>query len=161
MSFFIVKPQELAENFENYVILDCRAELADHNWGKNEYLKEHIKSAHFVDGEGVLTGELGKHGGRHPFPDMEKFRKNMEDLGIRDDSKIAVYGLFAARAAFMLRLFGIKAGFISGDIKTLKNEGIPFNREIPEAQTGLISANIDLSRANFKTQTSQIIKTSF
>jgi len=139
MSSFIIKPQELAQNFENYVILDCRAQLADQSWGKNEYLKEHVKGAHFVDGESVLTGKLGKHGGRHPFPDMERFMKDMEDLGIDDNSKVAVYGLFGARAAFMLRLFGIEAGFISGDTETLKMAGIHFDDIIPDAQAGHIS----------------------
>lgn len=143
MSSFIIKPQELAENFKNYVILDCRAALADPSWGKIEYLKEHIKGAHFADGETILTGKISKHGGRHPFPDMEKFRKNMEALGISDDSNIAIYGLFGARAAFMLRLFGINAGFISGDIETLKKAGIPFDNLIPKKQIGLITGKIN------------------
>ena len=145
MSSFIIRPKELAENLEKYVILDCRAELADSNYGKKEYEKEHIKGASFVDGETVLTGKTDKHGGRHPFPDMEKFRKNMEYLGISDDSDVAVYGLFGARAVFMLRLFGIKAGFISGDIETLKNAGIPFNNVVPEVQKGLITGKINES----------------
>jgi len=145
MSSFIITPQELAENFEKYVILDCRAELSDQDWGKNEYLKEHIKGSHFVDGEKVLTGELGKHGGRHPFPDMEKFRKTIESLGVSTNSKVAIYGLFGARATFMLRLFGIKAGFISGDIKTLKVAGISFDTFIPKPEKGEISESINLN----------------
>jgi len=143
MSSFIIKPRKLAENFENYVILDCRAELSDQDWGEKEYLKGHIKGSHFVDGESILTGELGKHGGRHPFPDMDKFIKEMEILGISNDSKVAVYGLFGARAAFMLRLFGINAGFISGDIETLKKAGVLFDNFIPKAKNGIITGTIN------------------
>lgn len=148
MSSFIIKPQEFAENFKNYVVLDCSAELGDHNWGKSEYLKEHVKGAYFADGEEVLTGELDTHGGRHPFPDMEMFRKDMENFGIRDSSDVAVYGLFGARAVFMLRLFGIKAGFISGDIETLKKAGIPFDNLIPKKQIGLITGKINKKLLN-------------
>jgi len=67
----------------------------------------------------------------------------MEALGISDDSKIAVYGLFGARAAFMLRLFGIEAGFISGDIEVLKNSGISFDAYTPELKKGVISGTVD------------------
>jgi len=143
MSTFIIKPDFFKENFENYIVLDCRAELADHDFGKREYSKEHIKGAFFVDGEKVLTGKISEHGGRHPMPEMEEFRKTMESFGISDSSKVAIYGLFGARAAFMLRLFGIEAGFISGDLDVLKKSGIPFDAETPELKKGSISGKID------------------
>lgn len=139
MSTYIIRPEKLKDNFENYIILDCRAELSDHSFGKREYTKEHIKGAYFVDGEKVLTGEISEHGGRHPFPNMEMFINTMESFG----SKVAVYGLFGARAIFMLRLYGIDAGFISGDMQILKNLRIPFDSKTPELKKGTISGTID------------------
>ncbi|HSW59913.1 MAG TPA: rhodanese-like domain-containing protein [bacterium] len=136
MSGFILRPDELKKNFKNYIILDCRENMSD---------SEHISGSYFVDGESVLSGKKGLHGGRHPFPDMDEFVKKMEDLGVSDSSKAACFGDFGARAVFMLRLFGITASFISGDIETLKKAGIPFDNDnvAPVLKKGKITGKIN------------------
>ncbi|TDT46005.1 rhodanese-like domain-containing protein [Fonticella tunisiensis] len=42
---------------ENMVIIDCRFELGDPEYGRRVYEKSHIKNAVFVDLEKDLTGE--------------------------------------------------------------------------------------------------------
>lgn len=148
MTKFIITTSELLQNLSEYVILDCRAELGNPGWGHKEYLKEHISGSYFVDGENKLSDPISIHGGRHPLPDLEKLRKYMEKLGISDSSKVAAYGLYAGRTVFILRLFGIEAGLISGDFNFLKEKGLPVDSEIPVSKKGDIKgiATKDLIR---------------
>jgi len=136
MSGFIIRPDELKKNFKDYIILDCRENMSD---------CEHISGSYFVDGESMLSGKKGLHGGRHPFPDMAKFVKDMENLGISDNSKVACFGDFGARAVFMLRLFCIPASMISGNSETLKKAGIPFDNDnaAPALKKGKITGKIN------------------
>jgi len=135
MSGFILRSDELKKNFKDYIILDCRENPAD---------CKHIAGSYFVDGESVLTGKKGQHGGRHPFPNMDEFVSDMENLGISDSLKVACFGDFGARAAFMLRLFGITASFISGNSETLKRSGIPFDNDDPApVKKGKITGKIN------------------
>lgn len=145
MSGFILRASEFANNFDRFVVLDCRADLSDPRWGRSQYLQEHIKGSFFVDEKSVLTGKIEKHGGRHPFPDMKKFVTDMENFGISDSSKVACFGEFGARAAFMLRLLGIKASIVSGNSKTLKKAGISFDSVVPASKKGKIPSAIDES----------------
>lgn len=148
MTNYIISATELTKNFKDFIILDCRAELGNPGWGNAEYLKEHLSGSHFVDGETKLSDPVSVHGGRHPLPDLEILRNYMESFGISDNSKVAAYGLYAGRAVFILRLFGIEACLISGDFNFLKEKGIPVDSSIPVAKKGSITkkAILDLIR---------------
>lgn len=148
MTEYIISATELSNNFQDFIILDCRAELGNPGWGYKEYLKEHISGSHFVDGENKLSDTVTIHGGRHPLPDLEILRKYMEDLGISDNSKVAAYGLYAARTVFILRLFGIETSLISGDFNFLKEKGLPVDSSISVPEKGHMTkkAILDLIR---------------
>lgn len=148
MTKYIITAKELLDNIDSFTILDCRAELGNPGWGNKEYLKEHISGSHFVDGENKLSDPVTIHGGRHPLPDLEILRKYMESLGISNNSKVAAYGLYAARTVFILRLFGIEAGLISGDFNFLKEKGLPVDSGVPVPEKGNMTkkATIDLIR---------------
>lgn len=143
MTKFILRVEELQKNFKDYTALDCRGNFAGPNLGHLAYLKEHVSGSFFVDGETVLSGIKGVHGGRHPLPDMEKFREEMENLGISDNSKVVCYGEFGARALFMLRLLGIEASIVSVEIEILKKAGIPFDNAVPVAKKGQITGKVN------------------
>ena len=148
MTEYIISATELSNNFKDFIILDCRAELGNPGWGYKEYLKEHISGSHFVDGENKLSDTVTIHGGRHPLPNLEKLRKYMESLGISDNSEVAAYGLYAGRIVFILRLFGIEAGLISGDFNFLKEKGLPVDSGVPVPEKGHMTkkAILDLIR---------------
>ncbi|MGI6393769.1 MAG: sulfurtransferase [bacterium] len=143
MSKFILRIEEFKKNFKDYIVLDCRGSFSGSNLSQSAYLEEHVSGSHFVDGETVLSGIKGVHGGRHPLPDMEKFREKMENLGISDNSKVVCYGEFGARALFMLRLLGVEASIVSVGIEILKKTGIPFDSAVPVAKKGKIRGKVN------------------
>lgn len=111
----------LIENINNddLIILDARAELNDSNAGFEQYKKGHIKRAQYVDLDNVMTGEIGQHGGRHPLPTMNKFKNQMEDLGINNDSTIIVYDngdlAMAGRLWWLLKYAGLEKVYVLED----------------------------------------------
>lgn len=102
----------LIENMsdENLIILDATASLSDPLEGERLYNQAHIKGSHFVSLEDVSTGSLGKHGGRHPLPDLKNFIEDMKELGLNNSSKIVIYDdgsiAMAARLWWLLKYIG-------------------------------------------------------
>lgn len=139
MTKYIVTAKELLDNINDFIIIDCRAELGNPGWGYAEYLKEHISGSYFVNGETDLSDPVSEHGGRHPMPDLEKLLKHFESLGISDGSKVAAHGLYSGRAVFILRLFGIEASLIGGTFDFLKSSGFSVDAKIPVPAKGKIT----------------------
>ena len=139
MTKYIITAKKLFNNINDFIVLDCRAELGNPGWGHTEYLKEHISGSYFVDGETKLSEPVSEHGGRHPMPDLEKLRKYFESIGISDSSKVAAHGLYSGRAVFILRLFGIEASLIGGSFEFLKSIGFPVDAKIPHDIKGKIT----------------------
>lgn len=124
----------------NLVILDARADLQDSKEGERLYKKSHIVNAHFVSLEKTMTGEIKKHGGRHPLPDLEEFADKMRDLGIDNDSKVIIYDsgdlAMAGRLWWMLKYIGLdKVYILEGGFKEWEKMNYPITDEIPEVKS--------------------------
>ncbi len=137
-----VKPEFLKEH-KDPVLLDCRFNLAAPEEGKQNYDKGHIKGAIYVDLDKDMMGELGEHGGRHPLPDMEQFRKTIENYGISDDSTVVIYddGLFpvSCRLCFMLKMLGKESYIINGGYAALLKAGFESDTVVPECKPGKLN----------------------
>lgn len=142
---YIVTLKELSENRDNFIVLDCRADLAIPDKGEKEYMETHIEGAIFVSGDKILSGQIMEHGGRHPFPDFKDFIVNMKKIGISDDSYVVSYGFYSARITLMLRMLGIKASVLSGKIENAVKYGIELNNAIPQPVKGKITGKPDFS----------------
>ncbi|MGB3693058.1 MAG: sulfurtransferase [Spirulinaceae cyanobacterium] len=103
----------LAEQLNNpqVVIVDCRFDLSDPQWGEGQYRHSHIPGADYLHLDQDLSAPLKRHGGRHPLPEPERFASKMASLGVDfgktlvvayDSSRFA----FAARLWWLLRYFG-------------------------------------------------------
>ena len=61
----------------NWVVVDCRHDLANPDAGRNAYLSEHIPNAAFAhldsDLADLAPGPHGEFRGRHPLPDPDAF----------------------------------------------------------------------------------------
>ncbi len=134
-------------NKKNLIILDARAALGDPLKGLNSYKNGHIKGAQFVDLEETMTGKVSSHGGRHPFPNIEKFVEDMKKLGVCEESTVLVYDdgslEMASRLWYLLKYIGKNNVFIleggiynwernNGEITTLipevnKSDFLPLN----------------------------------
>lgn len=140
----------LKENFDrkDLIIFDVRYALDDEDYGKNAYKKDHIPKAIFIPLEETLTGEVKEHGGRHPLPNMEEFAKEMNELGLDDDSMAVVYDQgdlsMAGRLWWMLRYIGFKKVYVLlGGYEKWKSKDYPVNNHKPSIRKGnKLSVNI-------------------
>jgi thiosulfate/3-mercaptopyruvate sulfurtransferase len=90
-----------------YQFVDCRWELGDPSWGREQYLAGHIPGASFLDVERDLSSPPGRRG-RHPLPEPEQFAAAAGQAGIGDGVFVVAYGSMggAERLWWLLRHFG-------------------------------------------------------
>ncbi|XOV82947.1 MAG: sulfurtransferase [bacterium] len=105
----LITTAELTDVENNCLVFDCRAALGDVNWGRTAYLQGHIAGAYHLDLDKDLADPPGERG-RHPLPDIQRFRSRVGELGLQPGQQVVVYddagGAFAARAWWMFRWLG-------------------------------------------------------
>ena len=146
----IVSPEWLATNTENpeVVIIDCRFSLADPELGQKQYQESHIPGAFYLDLNRDLASSVGKHGGRHPLPNIGELADKLSAIGINsaetlvvayDDSRLA----FAARLWWLLRYMGhSKVALLDGGFSGWKAGGYPVTNILPEPREGNFVAHL-------------------
>ena len=98
----------------NWVVLDCRHDLAAPAAGRDAYAAGHIPGARFVSIDDDLSDKTpaadGHFRGRHPLPQRAAFIATLRSWGIDDATQVVAYdaagGMFAARLWWMLRWVG-------------------------------------------------------
>ncbi|MEG4585895.1 sulfurtransferase [Microcoleus sp. MOSTC5] len=146
----IVSPEWLATNTDNpqVVIIDCRFALADPELGQKQYQESHLPGAFYLDLNRDLASSVGKHGGRHPLPNIEELADKLSAIGINsaetlvvayDDSRLA----FAARLWWLLRYMGhSKVALLDGGFSAWKAAGYPVTNILPEPREGNFVAHL-------------------
>jgi thiosulfate/3-mercaptopyruvate sulfurtransferase len=136
-SSFIIKPEQLLEDLkqEDIVVIDCRFNLQDRDWGYRQYINSHIPNAYYLDLEKNLSAPIKNHGGRHPLP--INFPETLGKLGIvagksrivaYDDSRFA----FAARLWWLARYWGHEqVQILDGGWQAWQELGYPIENKIP------------------------------
>lgn len=112
----LISADELAQHVfdHDWVVLDCRHDLAKPDAGQQAYAEGHIPNAQFAHLDRELAGEkVGAEGvfrGRHPLPDRAAFIATLRQWGINDNTQVVAYdahgGMFAARLWWMLKWVG-------------------------------------------------------
>lgn len=119
----------------NLIIVDCRYNLMDHECGMREYTKGHIPGAYFLELESHLSGEKGKHTGRHPLPDENEFAEKMNEMGLKKESTVIAYddeGSGSARLWWLLKFFGHDGVYIlDGGIRAWIGSGYGLSCDTP------------------------------
>jgi len=91
-------------------LVDCRSDLMQPGKGHADYLAGHLPGAVFADLETDLADPVTSSSGRHPLPDVERFREILEHWGISNSSQVVAYdyanGALAARLWWLLRWMG-------------------------------------------------------
>ena len=81
---FFISPQWLAEqlNDSQVVVVDCRFSLEDTELGQRQYLESHIPSAYYLHLNRDLSSPVGRHGGRHPLPNITELAEKLASIGL-------------------------------------------------------------------------------
>ncbi|MDK6805886.1 sulfurtransferase [Aerococcus sp. UMB7834] len=154
----IVSTEELASQLAdpNLVLVDATVFFNDPEGdflrsGKDQYAAKHLPGAVFYD-------QLAEAASHDPIPFQvtahEPFVKNMEDLGIAEDSQVVIYdsgaqvgadftaNMWAARLAWQLAYEGFpeqQIAILEGGLNKWEREGRALTEEIPESKQGQLS----------------------
>ena len=140
----VVSVSWLAENLDNpeVVIIDCRFQLLQPQWGYQQYLNGHIPNAYYLDLDRDLSSPVAKHGGRHPLPDSATLAAKLASFGLNfEETLVVVYDnsrfAFASRLWWLLRYFGHQqVALLDGGWKAWQNASYPSSQEIPVSRQG-------------------------
>lgn len=138
----------------NWVVLDCRHDLANPDAGRSAYKAGHIPGAQFVHLDTDLSdkraGPNGEFRGRHPLPERNAFVETLRRLGINHGSQVVAYdshgGMFAARLWWMLRWIGHEAvAVLDGGLQAWQAQGMSLSGEETSRPRGNVQPNISLA----------------
>lgn len=140
----IVSPQWLMDNLDSpqVIVVDCRFQLADPQWGYGQYCEGHIPGAYYLDLDRDLSSPVGKHGGRHPLPNPGQLAAKLASIGIvsgetlvvaYDNSRFA----FASRLWWLLRYLGHDlVALLDGGWNGWQKQGYPMSKDFPSPKQG-------------------------
>ncbi|WP_010677360.1 sulfurtransferase [Bacillus timonensis] len=136
---FVVNKDWLVEQLQTkeVIIVDCRFALGNPTQGERLYQEGHIPGAFYFDLEKQLSALVAKHGGRHPLPDLEQFKHEIEKVGINHSKVVVAYdggeGQYASRFWWLLTYIGHdKAYVLNEGFKGWVEAGYPITKEIPK-----------------------------
>ncbi len=142
----LVTVHDLAAHLDDrdWLVFDCRFDLADTAAGRHAYSQSHIPGARFVHLDDDLSGPKTGNNGRHPLPDPEKFCARFAALGMRNDTQVVAYdasgGYYAARLWWMLRWVGHdRAAVLDGGWDAWLKTGLPVSAQLPAPKIGVFS----------------------
>jgi len=155
----LISTSDLADHINNvdWVVVDCRFDLADPSWGINQYRESHIPGAVYAHLDNDLSSPIvAGVTGRHPLPDVDEMAKKLSAWGINQLAQVVIYdqggGMFAARLWWLLRWLGHeKVAVVDGGWQKWKEERLPVqdvtpakepSAFIPQLQTAL-EAGVD------------------
>ena len=100
--------QHLADPF--WIIIDCTYDLAEPDWGQENYREGHIPGAVYAHMDKDLSDTINPSTGRHPLPNPARMAMRLSNWGVGPLSQVVVYdtanGAFASRLWWMLKYYG-------------------------------------------------------
>jgi thiosulfate/3-mercaptopyruvate sulfurtransferase len=145
----LISAEETAEHLKDpdWVICDCRHDLADYSAGYRAYRNGHIPGARFLHLDVDLSGPKTGLTGRHPLPHPATFSLRLGALGIDNSKQVIAYddsgGPFAARLWWMLRWVGHeRVAVLDGGWQAWQQAGLPFTVAQPEIEPTTFSMRV-------------------
>ncbi len=126
-------------NDPEWIICDCRHDLADYSAGYRAYRSGHLPGARFLHLDVDLSGPKTGVNGRHPLPHPATFALRLGALGIDNTKQIVAYddsgGAYAARLWWMLRWVGhTRVAVLDGGWAAWQRAGLPVTVAQPEIE---------------------------
>ena len=148
----LIEPQELVPNLgrSDWVVIDCRANLTDHEWGRQQYELSHIPSAQFADLETDLSGYAGVRG-RHPLPTRLNFWGFVRANGIDNHTQVVAYddrnSAYATRFWWLMRWLGHKrTRVLNGGLENWRRHKFPETATVVKPPRGTFTLRSPLVR---------------
>lgn len=139
----LVDSATLAAHLGNpdWLVFDCRHDLADHARGVRLYHEGHVPGAHFAAVETDLSGAKTGANGRHPLPRPEDFATFLNRHGATARTRLVAYddigGQYAARFWWLARWIGLtEARVLDGGWPKWVAEDRPVSAETPGPRGG-------------------------
>lgn len=133
----------------DWVVFDCRHDLADSRRGARVYREGHLPGAYFAPVETELSGVKTGANGRHPLPDATAFAAFLNAHGVTAETQIVAYddvgGQYAARLWWLARWLGLtRVAVLDGGLPKWIADGNPLSVEMPTPRpTGGVIARPD------------------
>jgi thiosulfate/3-mercaptopyruvate sulfurtransferase len=123
----------------DWVVFDCRHDLAAPERGRTEYAQSHIPGARFLHLDEDLSAPKTGKNGRHPLPDPDVLMEKLGRAGLDARKQVVAYdaqgGMVAARLWWLLRWLGhLPVAVLDGGWNRWVDEGRPQSSEIPRPE---------------------------
>lgn len=106
----LVSTELLQQNLADWAVIDCRFDLANDEWGREQYRAAHIPGAVYASLSGDVAASRTATSGRHPLPAVDALAATVGRLGVDNETQVVVYdqdsGMFASRVWWSLRYLG-------------------------------------------------------
>jgi thiosulfate/3-mercaptopyruvate sulfurtransferase len=106
----IVSTDLLASHLAEWAIVDCRFDLQNPEWGRDQYRQAHIPGAVYASLNADLSATPDGSNGRHPLPAIDVLAATLGQFGIDRTTQVIAYdqdaGPYASRLWWMLRYLG-------------------------------------------------------
>jgi thiosulfate/3-mercaptopyruvate sulfurtransferase len=146
----LVSTDTLAAHLDDpqWLIVDCRFDLAQPAAGEAAYRAGHIPGAVYAHLDRDLSGPVTPQTGRHPLPDPERFAATLSGWGVGADTQVIAYdadnGMYAARLWWLLRWVGHRAvAVLDGGFKVWTAAALPITTAIPSRRPSNFQARPD------------------
>ena len=139
----LVSAQQLAAHLENpdWIVFDCRHDLAAPAAGEALYRTAHIGGARFAHLDRDLSGAKTGTNGRHPLPTREAFAAFLVAAGVNRSSMLiacdASNTLYASRFWWLARWLGHDAvAVLDGGLPAWQAADLPMSHDLPHPLAG-------------------------
>jgi thiosulfate/3-mercaptopyruvate sulfurtransferase len=142
MYMTLIEPAELAAHTDdpNWVVLDCRFDLARPAWGEEEFTRGHVPNALYAHLDRDLSSAVTPTSGRHPLPPREAFSATLGRWGVDENVQIVAYdqgaGAYASRLWWLARWAGhtnvavLNGGFAAWQQQSAASQaGLPVSKQ--------------------------------
>lgn len=106
----LVSTSQLADRLGEWLVVDCRFDLANEQAGRDAYLTAHIPGAIYASLNHDLSATPTGTNGRHPLPSVDTMTETFSRIGIVAGTQVIAYdadsGMYASRLWWMLRYLG-------------------------------------------------------
>ncbi len=113
----LISTDALAAHLDSsWVTVDCRYDLKNSDWGRDQYRASHIPGAVYASLSHDLSSPPTGTNGRHPIPPADQLAATFGRLGIGPGTQVVMYdqdaGTYASRMWWMLRYAGHDAAAV-------------------------------------------------